>query len=102
MVERVRGIVGGAPQLIFAAGPISAVLPDLVTLADGDGRRTVTVSNHGPAAEALGVRTSFKGELGYLLLGAFARLSAAGLARGARPQPERTRSRQARAPAALG
>ena len=37
MVERVRGIVGGAPQLIFDAGPIGDVLPELVEIAGGDG-----------------------------------------------------------------
>ena len=78
MVERVRGLVGGAPQLIFDAGPASEVLPDLVSLAGGDGARIVTVSNHGPSAEALGVRNSFEGGLSYAVLGDFARLAAQG------------------------
>jgi NADPH:quinone reductase-like Zn-dependent oxidoreductase len=78
MVERVRGIMGGAPDLIFDAGPISDALPDLVKIAGGDGRRIVTVSNHGPTAEALGVPTSFEGELSYPAISEFVRLAAQG------------------------
>ena len=78
MVERVRSMVGGAPDLILDAGPISDVLPDLVRIAGGDARRIVTVSNHGSAAEALGVRTSFEGTLGYGALPEFAVLAAQG------------------------
>ncbi len=40
--------------------------------------RIVTVSNHGPAADALGVRNSFGGSLGYGALGEFAKLAAEG------------------------
>ncbi len=76
MVERVREIVGGAPDLIFNAGPISDVLPTLVQVVDGDGRRIVTVSNHGPAADALGIRNSFEGAVGYDALSEFAALAA--------------------------
>ncbi len=76
MVERVRALAGGVPELIFDAGPISDVLPQLVDLADGDGSRIVTVSNHGPAADALGVRNSFEGSLGDDALPEFARLAA--------------------------
>ena len=78
MVARVRDLLGGAPDLIFDAGPISDVLPDLVAIAGGDGRRIVTVSNHGLAAEALGVRTSFDGALGYPALPEFTALAAQG------------------------
>ena len=78
MVERVRAIANGAPDLVFDAGPINDVLPDLVALADGDARRIVTVSNHGPAAEALGVRTSFEGRLSYFAIAEFAALAAQG------------------------
>ena len=60
MVERVSGMIDGAPDLIFDAGPASDVLPALVSIVGGDARRVVTVSNHGPAAEALGVRNSFE------------------------------------------
>lgn len=78
MVERVRELAGGPPDLIFDAGPISDVLPDLVGVAAGEARRIVTVSNHGPAADALGVRTSFEGSLAYGALGEFAGLAAEG------------------------
>jgi NADPH:quinone reductase-like Zn-dependent oxidoreductase len=77
MIERVRALAGGAPDLIFDAGPISDVLPALVVLAGGDAHRVVTVSNHGPAAEQLGVRNSF-GELAYAALPEFAQLAAEG------------------------
>ncbi len=76
MVERVREIVGGTPDLIFDAGPISDVLPTLVQVVDGDGHRIVTVSNHGPAADALGVQNSFGGAFGYDALSEFAALAA--------------------------
>ena len=78
MVERVRELAGGAPDLIFDAGPISDVLPALVSIAAGDAHRIVTVSNHGPAADALGVRNSFEGALAYGALGEFATLAAEG------------------------
>ncbi len=78
MGERVRSMIGGAPDLILDAGPISDVLPDLVKVAGGDARRIVTVSNHGPAAEALGARTSFEGMLGYPALPGFVDLAAQG------------------------
>ena len=78
MVERVREICSGAPDLIFDAGPISDVLPDLVAIAGGDAHRIVTVSNHGPTAQALGVRDSFSAELGYAALEPFAKLAAQG------------------------
>ena len=78
MVERVGKLVDGAPDLIFDAGPISDVPPDLVAVAGGDGRRIVTVSNHSAAAEALGVRTSFEGQLGYTALPEFSSLAAQG------------------------
>ena len=77
MIDRVRTIAGGAPDLIFDAGPISDVLPDLVQTAGGDGHRIVTVSNHGPAATALGVRDSF-GTQRYDILAEYASLAAKG------------------------
>ena len=77
VVERVLEIGGGVPDLIFDAGPISGVLPDLVRIAGGDAGRVLTVSNHGPAAEALGVRHSFSA-LRYDVLGDFAKLAAEG------------------------
>ena len=75
--ERVRDLVG-VPDAIFDAGPISEVLPGLVAIAADDARRIVTVSNHGPTAEALGVRSSFEGTLSYGVLGEFAGLAAQG------------------------
>jgi NADPH:quinone reductase-like Zn-dependent oxidoreductase len=78
MVERVLAIGGGTPDLILDAGPISGVLPDLFRIAGGDGKRVVTVSNHGPVAEELGMRDSFEGELRYNVLGDFAKLVAEG------------------------
>ena len=78
MVERVRELAGGAPDLIFDAGPINDVLPSLVSIAGGDAHRIVTVSNHGAAAETLGVRNSFEGSLGYGALSEFAKLAAEG------------------------
>ena len=78
MVERMRELASGAPDLIFDAGPISDVLPILVSIAGDDAHRIVTVSNHGPAADALGVRNSFEGALSYGALGKFAKLAAEG------------------------
>ena len=78
MIERVRELADGAPDLIFDAGPISDVLPHLVSIAAGDAHRIVTVSNHGPAADALGVRNSFQGALAYAALAEFAQLAAEG------------------------
>ncbi len=78
MVERVPGIGAGAPDLILDAGPTSGVLPDLVRIAGGDGRRVLTISNHGPAAEELGVRNSFASGLRYDVLGDFAKLAGEG------------------------
>ena len=78
MVERVREITPGAPDMIFDAGPISDVLPDLIRIAGGDAHRVLTLSNHGPAAEKLGVRNSFQSGLRYDVLGAFAKLAAEG------------------------
>ncbi len=78
MVERVREICGGAPDLILDAGPISDVLPDLARVAGDDGHRIVTISNHGPVAERLGVRNSFGGGLKYNVLEEFAKLAATG------------------------
>ena len=78
MVERVLEIASGAPDLIFDAGPISGVLPDLVRIAGGNGSHVLTVSNHGPAAEKLGVRTSFESGLRYDVLAHFAKLAGEG------------------------
>ncbi len=76
MVQRVLEISVDAPDLILDAGPISGVLPDLVRIAGGDAHRVLTISNHGPAAEKLGVRNSFAGEMRYNVLGDFVKLAA--------------------------
>ena len=94
MVERVRGIAGPPPDLIFDAAPINllahrapvrGVLPDLVKIAGGDPRRVLTCGDFAGAA-ALGARNGF-GEtpggpggamLRYDVLGEFARLAAEG------------------------
>ena len=78
MVERVREIAGGPPVLIFDAGPLGDVLPELVRLSDGDAGRILTVSNHGEDANALGVRDSFGSGLRYDALAEFVGLAARG------------------------
>ena len=78
MVDRVLAIGVGAPDLILDAGPVSGVLPELLQIAGGDGKRVVTISNHGPVVEELGIRNSFEGELRYNVLGEFAKLAAEG------------------------
>jgi len=80
MVERVRAIAGGAPDLILDAAPISGALPDLVAIAGGDPHRVLTVSDHAAAAE-LGVRVSMGDDAAtyrYDVLGQFAQFAAAG------------------------
>jgi NADPH:quinone reductase-like Zn-dependent oxidoreductase len=80
MVERVRAIAGGAPDLILDAAPISGALLDLVTIAGGDPRRVLTMSDFAGAAE-LGVRVSFRDDPAtyrYDVLGQFAQLAASG------------------------
>ena len=78
LAERVAKICGGTPDLILDAGPISNALPDLLRIAGNDGNRIVTISNHGPATEQLGVRNSFSSEMKYEVLGDFAKLAAEG------------------------
>lgn len=58
MVERVREIAGGSPDLILDTAPISGALPDLVKIADGDAQRVLTISDFA-AAKELGARDSF-------------------------------------------
>ena len=50
----------------------------VLEIGGGDGRRMLTISNHGPAAGELGVRNSFEGELRYNVLGEFAKRAAEG------------------------
>jgi hypothetical protein len=58
MVERVRSIVGGAPDLILDTSWPNGVLPDLIKIAGGDARRVLTMTDFAAAA-ALGARHSF-------------------------------------------
>ncbi len=94
MVERVREIAQGAPDLVFDAaplnirpdlGPAGGVLPDLVRIAGGDPSRVLTCVDFFGAA-ALGVRTGM-GETGgamdesvlrYDVLAEFGQLAAQG------------------------
>jgi len=58
MVERVREIAGGAPDLILDTAWPNGVLPDLIRIAGGDPRRVLTMTDFASAAE-LGARHSF-------------------------------------------
>ena len=79
MVERVRDIVGGSPDLILDTAPPSGVLPDLVRIVGGDPRHVLTVTDFAAAA-ALGVRDGGGKDatLRYDMLAAFARWAAEG------------------------
>ena len=94
MVERVREIAGGSPDLVFDTAPVNmqpniarpgGILPDLVQIADGDPRRVMTCGDF-VAAPTLGVRMGL-GEAGtgpggavmrWDVLAEFARLAAEG------------------------
>jgi hypothetical protein len=93
MVERVRELASGSPDVIFDTAPINmnpalaaegSVLPDLVEIAGGDPRRVITCADFD--AGRLGVRTG-RGEpptgpggsvMRWDQLGAFGRLAAEG------------------------
>ncbi len=80
MVARVRDLVGGTPDVVLDTSPPGGgVLPDLVTIAGGDPKRVLTVTDMA-AAKDLGVRTSFDEGVGlrYDVLGEFAARAAAG------------------------
>lgn len=94
MVERVRALIGGVPDLVFDAAPVNlqpalappeGLLPDLVRIAGGDPRRVITCGDFAGAAR-LGVRMGM-GEAGtgpggevmrWDVLPEFARLAAEG------------------------
>lgn len=94
MVERVRGLAGGSPDLVFDAAPLNlrpdlgppgGVLPDLVAITGGEAGRVLTCVDLMGAA-AFGVRNGM-GEppggpggtmLRYDVLGQFAELAAEG------------------------
>src|ERR1022692_2399481 len=57
MAERVLEPPGGPVDLVLDTAPVGGALPDLVTIAGGDPRRVMTVSDFAAAAE-LGVRSN--------------------------------------------
>jgi NADPH:quinone reductase-like Zn-dependent oxidoreductase len=79
MVERVREIAGGAPDLILDTASPNGVLPDLIKIASGDPGRVLTMTDFASAAE-LGVRHSFGESMTRRegVLGEFAKLAAEG------------------------
>ena len=56
VVERVRAIAGGAPDLVLHTALAPGALPDLVRIVGGDPRRIMSVSDFDE--EGLGVRTT--------------------------------------------
>ena len=56
MVERVRAIAGGAPDLALHAALAPGVLPDLIKIVDGDAGRVMSIADFDE--EGLGVRTT--------------------------------------------
>jgi NADPH:quinone reductase-like Zn-dependent oxidoreductase len=80
MIDRVREVGGGAPDLVLDTAPARGVLPDLVKISDGDPRRVLTITDFEEAAR-LGVRVTGRGEhvvSRYDVLGEFAQLAAEG------------------------
>ena len=84
MVERVREIAGGAPDLILDCAPPRGVLPALIKVAGGDPRRVLTITDFAEA-RALGVRSGLDEDatmenvgLRYDVLGEYAQLAATG------------------------
>lgn len=80
MVERVRDLAGGSPDLVLDTSPPGGgVLPDLVKIADGDPKRVLTITDH-EAAKELGVRNTFGEDatIRYDALAPFAELAAEG------------------------
>jgi NADPH:quinone reductase-like Zn-dependent oxidoreductase len=58
MVERVRELAGGSPDLVLDTARPNGVLPDLIRVAGEDPRRVLTMTDFASAAE-LGARHSF-------------------------------------------
>ena len=79
VVDRVRELAGGAPDLILQTATASGVLPDLIKIVDGDPHRVMSIADLD--ARELGVRTSGN-EANlvprYDVLGHFAQLAAEG------------------------
>ncbi len=57
MTERVLGLAGGPVDLVLDTAPAGGALPGLITIAGGDPRRVMTISDFAAAAE-LGVRAN--------------------------------------------
>ncbi|MDR3613812.1 MAG: NADP-dependent oxidoreductase [Candidatus Obscuribacterales bacterium] len=79
IVERVRELASGSPDLILDTAPASNSIPDLVEIADGDPRRVLTISDLEGGKKA-GTRDCF-GEgmrLRYDALDEYAQLAAKG------------------------
>jgi NADPH:quinone reductase-like Zn-dependent oxidoreductase len=57
MADRVRALAGGPVDLALDTAPVGGALPELITIAGGDPRRVMTISDFAAAAE-LGVRTN--------------------------------------------
>jgi len=78
MIERVREIAQGAPDLILDCSPVRGVLPDLVKIAGGDPQRVLTMVDFA-AAKEFGVRGNLEGDnaLRYDAFDEFAKLAAA-------------------------
>ena len=79
MVERVRELASGAPDLALQTATASGVLPDLIRLVGGDPQRVMSIGD--PDAKDFGVRTSGSEPdlvIRYDVLGHYARLAAEG------------------------
>ena len=60
MAERVLELAGGPVDLVLDTAPVGGALPDLVTIAGGEPRRVMTISDFAAAVE-LGVRSNIDG-----------------------------------------
>lgn len=58
MVQRVKALSDGPIDAVLDTAPVSGALPDLVTIAGGDPKRVLTISDF-QAAQELGVRDTF-------------------------------------------
>ena len=77
MVERIREIAGGAPDLVLQTGMAPDVLPDLIKIVDGHADRVMSIADFDEGG--LGVRTTGRDRglvLRYDVLGHFAQLAA--------------------------
>lgn len=79
MVDRVKLLIDGHPDFVLDTAPPNGVLPDLVTIAGGDSKRVLTITDF-VAADVLGVRHTFteRHPERWDMLGEFAKLAAEG------------------------